>query len=86
MNVCVLALQMELCLRHRYSVLVQELTQTTAYPEYQATVLAFINYLLSSLDDLQQRMRLRSELNGTYIHTCRCGTNLCIFILCHTLY
>ena len=68
---CVL-LQMELCLRHRYSVLVQELTQTTAYPEYQATVMAFINYLLSSLDDLQQRMRLRSELNGTY--TCRCGS------------
>jgi hypothetical protein len=27
-------------------------------------VMAFINYLLSSLDDLQQRMRLRSELNG----------------------
>lgn len=54
----------ELCLRHRYSVLVQELTQTSAYPECQATVMAFINYLLSSLDDLQQRMRLRSELNA----------------------
>ena len=85
MNVCVLVLQVELCLRHRYSVLVQELTQTTAYPEYQATVMAFINYLLSSLDNLQLRMRLRSELNGT-MRTCRCGTNHCDCVThsCHT--
>jgi hypothetical protein len=54
----------ELCQRHRYSVLVLELSQSAAYPEFQATVMVFINYLLSSCEDLQQRMRLRSELNA----------------------
>jgi hypothetical protein len=51
-------------MRHRYSVLVQELSQNAAFPECQATVMVFINYLLSSCDDLQKRLRFRSDLNA----------------------
>ena len=60
-------LQTEFGQRHRYSVLLQELSQTAKFPECQATVMAFINYLLSSCENLQQRIRLRSELNGELV-------------------
>ena len=51
---------------HRYSTLVQELQASADFPEYQATVLAFVNYILLSSEDLEARLKLRKELSGEF--------------------
>lgn len=35
-------------------------------PEYQASILAFINYIVSSCENMDARLKLRSELNGEH--------------------
>lgn len=51
---------------HRYSTLVQELQASADFPEYQATVLAFVNYILLSSEDIEARLKLRKELSGEF--------------------
>lgn len=51
---------------HRYSTLVQELQASVDFPEYQATVLAFVNYIVLSSEDLEARLKLRKELSGEF--------------------
>ncbi|XP_019858436.1 PREDICTED: inverted formin-2-like [Amphimedon queenslandica] len=51
-------------LRHRFSLLVYELRSPLSPPEYQAMIMAFINYLIASCDDITERFQLRSAFNA----------------------
>ncbi len=64
LHITLLSTQQAKCQRHRYSLLVHELDISDDVPQYQAAVLAFVNYIMSSCANLDARLKLRSELNG----------------------
>lgn len=51
-------------LKYRFSKIIQELNIDDAPPEYHEAVIAFINSLVHSTEDVAERIRLRNELVG----------------------
>ena len=49
--------------RYRFSLIINELKNAEVIP-YKTTCLAFINTILISTDDFEDRIRLRNEFSG----------------------
>ena len=54
--------------RYRFSILMHELG-SSVLPAYQASVMAFINCLILANYTLEDRVRIRNEFTGNFIHS-----------------
>ena len=61
-------LQVSKSQRYRFSLLVNELRNDVGVSSYLTSVLAFINCLIVSHDNINERVRIRNELIGIYAH------------------